>query len=419
VASFWEKLGLEDNPYDPKPLGISKDNKKLFVGRDRELKQLKTITSGGSGGICIIEGEIGVGKTSFVNIFQLSKFEKDNFLPAFESIELAENTDATNFLLSLLSSMISNLEQVVESKLLMKYEEYKKAKAFVDSTIESGWGISAQAVIGGGISKSKTRIQPPTVVLQTIKKTIDEWVEFVNEKVGYSSIIVTLDNFDIISEESITGFLNSMRDTLISRNNIWWIIIGQKGLSSILAKEIPRVSGMITGKSIIINALTVDEVNNMIDLRYKNLKLSKKKVELIIPREVINVLYDVTKGDTRDILKKTTDMIYSFIGDYPSQKTIPEKVAKKMLYDDSKNKIESAKLTKLQLEKLEKMVKIGTFQPSDFKKLELESSQAVNKYVRKFTPLGFLIKNETAGKEVYYRTTGDVNIYFDKTFTNL
>ena len=112
---------------------------KYREGNIEELKQLKTITSGSSGGISIVEGEIGVGKTSFVNIFQYDKLDNDKFLPSYENIEITE-TDPTNFMLSVLSNMISNLEQVVERKLLMKYDEYKNAKMFVDTTIESGSG---------------------------------------------------------------------------------------------------------------------------------------------------------------------------------------------------------------------------------------------------------------------------------------
>lgn len=60
LDDFWRELGLEDNPYDSRPLTLSEKDRKLFVGRDKELSQLKTLVSGKRGGIVMVEGGIGV-----------------------------------------------------------------------------------------------------------------------------------------------------------------------------------------------------------------------------------------------------------------------------------------------------------------------------------------------------------------------
>ena len=121
MESFWDRLGLKGNPYDPKPLTLSEEDMKLFVGRNNELAQLNTLTSGGNGGIIIIEGDFGVGKTSFVNMFQYEKQKNEKILPSFESIELFENTDLVNFMLSVFSKMIFNLEKFDETNASKKH----------------------------------------------------------------------------------------------------------------------------------------------------------------------------------------------------------------------------------------------------------------------------------------------------------
>lgn len=60
------------------------------------------------------------------------------------------------------------------------------------------------------------------------------------------------------------------------------------------------------------------------------------------------------------------------------------------------------------------MAKFGSFQPKEFAKFGLKTMPALKDYVNKFDGFGFIKREGTSGKSVYYRTTGDVNIYFNK-----
>lgn len=414
MDNFWEKLGLKDNPYDFKPLGINEIGRKLFVGRTNELKKINSLISGNKGGIIIVEGVIGVGKTSFVNIFQYGKWQNEKILPSFRKIELPQNIDSINFILSVFSNMLFSMEDVLDSKLLKKYSEHSAAKSYVAKTIESGLGGSFSILgTGGGVSKQKTISQPSSVLLPTILTTLDKWIKFVIEKTKFDAIIIPIDNFDIIDEKTIISFLNLMRDTLLDRQHVWWIIVGQKGLSSLIEKDAPRVSEVITGKPIVLEPFSLKEINEMIKLRYKILKKSEE-VKEIVPNKIIDILYQVSNGESRYILKRITDMILAFMSEFPSAKKIPLNVAKKMLYDDAKTRIENADLTARKSSILQKMASVGTFQPKDYKKLSLNNAPAVLDYIEQFTSKGFVSKIETTGKSVYYRVRGDVNLYFIK-----
>lgn len=414
MDNFWEKLGLKENPYDFKPLGIDEMSRKLFVGRSNELSKLDSLISGNKGGLIIVEGEVGVGKTSFVNNFQYGKWQKEKILPSFRKIELSANTDPVNFMLSVFSNMLFSLEEVLDSKVLKKFSEHSTAKSYVAKTIDSGLGANINLFgFGGGVSKQKTVSQPPSVMLPTILVALDEWIKFVIEKTKFKGIIIPIDNFDIVDEKTILSFLNTMRDTLIDRQHIWWIIVGQKGLSSLIENNAHRVSEVITGKPVVLESMSLKEINDMIDLRYKFLKKSKE-VEKIIPDEIIKILYLVSKGEARYILKRITDMIYAFMTEFPTEKKISLNVAKKMLYDDAKTRIENADLTSRKTVILQKMSSLGAFQSKDYKKLKLNNAPAVIDYVEQFRAKGFITKIETTGKSVYYRTRGDVNIYFNE-----
>ncbi len=410
MGMFWRDFGLEANPYDSKPLLTNKEDRRLFVGREKELQKLDTILRGDISGIILVEGEVGVGKTSFVNIFQYDAWKKCRVLPAFEKIELTKNTDSINFMLSVFSNMIFNLEKTLDYRSLMRYPIHRNARKLITQSIDKGWGGNFTIAGFGSGENSK---QTTTVLLPSILNLMDKWIEFVMEKTDFDAIVMIIDNLDIMSDDHIIDFLNSMRDNLLARKHIWWIIIGEKGLLSVIERKAHRVGAIIAGKPIVIDPMSENEINNMIKIRYQNLTI-KNHMQLIIPNEIIKTLYEVSKGETRYILKQSTDLIHAFITDFPTIRSIPLQMAQRMLFADAQKRIGEADLSKRQYVLLERAAKINIFQLKDFKKFKLNSRQALKDYVDKFLNLNFVIKKETNGKEVYYKTTEDVNIFYNK-----
>lgn len=419
MDSFWKDFGLEDNPYDSRPLVISKNDRKLFVGRKDELVALNTLVSSPKGGIVIVEGEVGVGKTSFVNIFQYEKWTKSKFLPSFEKVELEENINPTHFMLSVFSNMIHNLERVEEengdgASKLKKYEIHQKAKSLVARNIQTAWAGEVTIMgTGGGLSREKKTTEPLAVLLPSILSVMNEWTNFVTSKMGYSAIFVPVNNLDMISDDTIIEFLNRLRDTLIDRPAVWWILIGKPGLFSLLEAKAHRVSEIVTGGPIMLKSLTLEKIHELIDVRLDNLKISKK-VRPIVPNEVVDILYEVSKGEARYILKRISDIIFRFKTKFPTEKEIPLQVAKEMLIEMAKQRIDDTKISKNEIEKLEKMASKGKFQTKDYGNFNLKTAQALQYFVNKFSKLGLVTREESAGKAVFYRTTGDVNMLFGK-----
>ncbi len=103
MTNIWTDLGLTDNPYDPRPLSIDADDRELFVGRTKTLHEFNTLLSSNRGGIIIVEGGVGVGKTSFVNIGLYDKLESDRYLPC-NKIELESNMDVVQFVLGIINN---------------------------------------------------------------------------------------------------------------------------------------------------------------------------------------------------------------------------------------------------------------------------------------------------------------------------
>ncbi|MFQ6041985.1 MAG: hypothetical protein ACE5PV_14095, partial [Candidatus Poribacteria bacterium] len=93
--TIWESMGFKDNPYDARYLQPTEEDFRLFVGREDETIQFRTTTSNRRGMTIIVEGDVGVGKTSFVNAQQyISLQQLDNLsphlLPSLQPIQLNE-----------------------------------------------------------------------------------------------------------------------------------------------------------------------------------------------------------------------------------------------------------------------------------------------------------------------------------------
>ena len=71
---------------------------------------------------------------------------------------------------------------------------------------------------------------------------MDKWFSGIAKKFGYEAVLVPINNLDVLSEQTVISFLNSARDTLLSRHHVWWILIGGPGLFSTLETNARRVS---------------------------------------------------------------------------------------------------------------------------------------------------------------------------------
>ena len=108
--NVWEWFGFRKNPYDFLPLAVNKEDRTLFVGRDAELPRLVTPIASDAGGIIVVEGRAGVGKTSFVNVVQYDRWQARSCLPSFQVLQVQPNTDPIGFILSAFSTCIGSLE---------------------------------------------------------------------------------------------------------------------------------------------------------------------------------------------------------------------------------------------------------------------------------------------------------------------
>ena len=426
---LWIGSGFSKNPYNYRPLKVTREDRDLFVGRITEQEQFKMLTAGSEGGIAIVEGPTGVGKTSFVNAMLYDKWNPENkkgrdskkvysYLPAFEIIQLGENNRITDFMLSALSSCIFSLERIHGQRVSDSDPDLKNGKELVASTMRSEIGGFNFQILGsgGGVEKKETPVQPPSVPLPTIINTMSSWFDAVVREFGYEAAIVPINNMDVLADRTIIDFLNSSRDILLSIHHVWWILIGGPGLFSTLETNASRVSELVNGRPIILQPLSVEDVLEAIRTRIEKFRTAKN-AQPPISEEIVELLHVASNGEIRYIFKRLTDVVFELRSKYPSVRQIPKEVALQLVYVLAKQKFDSKNLTEREKQVLKLMASKKTFRVRDYEKFGYKSPQALLNIVSKFVGMNLLRRVEKNNREVNYSTTGDVNLIFQKTDT--
>jgi hypothetical protein len=121
-----------------------------------------------------------------------------------------------------------------------------------------------------------------------------------------------LDNVENLSDQELADMLMTFRDTLFSIPGMWWIIIGQSGLYSLIQTQDPRVSERISGTGLELRPLAKEELHDAIERRVKRFhKTADGKAPL--PSETHDHLYEASRGEIRFVFKYSNSICARFI----------------------------------------------------------------------------------------------------------
>jgi len=405
----WRDFGFIGNPLDPRPLGISHSDRQLIVGRDDEFRQFMVLSSNLQGAI-IVEGNIGVGKTSLVNAAQHDLVKK-GFLPSHQTIEVSETTEPSNLILSSLSNLVYSLERAHGANACMKNPSLRDGKQLVTSTAQSDWGVQLSVLgTGGGIQRQQAVTAPPAPVLATMTQKLDAWMNAALQKYSCKAGIVPVNNFDRLPEQELVELLNRSRDLVLLRPNILWVLIGKIGMFNALESQARRVSEIITGQPIVLNPLPLEKVHQAIEVRVKRFA-AEPGAKLPVDKKFVDMLYEVSGGEIRFIFKRLTDIVYEVMSRLPSVETIPSDLAMNVLRALAERRLSDLPLSKGDQSILRKMAE-SPFRIRDYARFKLSSQQALWKRVRRLMKMELLQSERKGPRNVVYRTVADVNIAY-------
>ena len=164
-SSIWELYGIKTNPFFTDPLLIFSgiiDLKIGFVGREEEVKRLRNIIYNNVGTRILVSGDVGIGKTTFVNYFR-AKAQQDKFFTVLKEIAVQPGWNSTDFILNTLSAIYHTLKVRTDlDSSLIKKELLRKLELLVDivENKDRNYSLSING-IGGGIGGG---IPPPGIL---------------------------------------------------------------------------------------------------------------------------------------------------------------------------------------------------------------------------------------------------------------
>lgn len=333
---MFEKWDIPDNICNTFPIG--QNNLELFVGHSEQTKFLSDLLSNKS--MIVLEGEIGVGKTSIGNYIRHSK--KGHFSPLLE-IPCKPHWDNDTFLGIVLAAIVKEIMRPnFPHAELKKHPLIGKLNEIFSDVKLSSLGISGA---GFGFNKGET-LTRSTFINQTILiDSLMQVAELLHKYYDTSApVIIQMNNLDIeygFETEDLKRFFNEIRDTL-QIPHVSWLICGADGLGNFIKKHIPRVSQIITSY-INVEPLSFEEVVKAFALRIKG---AKKKGSLPIDTNLLNYIYDIANGSFREILNIVYQLLVKYYNE-PLVKIIDMEHARFFFYDSGKKRIERLKRSRL------------------------------------------------------------------------
>lgn len=338
--------------YDPAPIPPSEEGAKLFVGRRAERETLKRVLSMEGGSRVMVESEYGVGKTSFIN---MGKYDKRAELLAPElEIDVERGWGEHEFLWYLLSGVLVKL-QADHPKDFSRERIFKEALAHVERVKST---VLAGSV--GMFSLEKRREERERRMFFPsfhFRKYMIEIGERVVSRLGYSGIIVHINNLDRLESEELKFFLNDIRDILLVPN-YHFILAARVGTQSFVRRAVPRAR-IFSSLPITLRPLSKREVREAIELRMQAVGVEEPPIDW----EVVNYLYDLSRGEIRYIFEMCNTLITE-AHKFPTSGSITLELAKPFLAKRALDEVKKADLRRSQLLKL---VRIAEHEPLEWK----------------------------------------------------
>lgn len=441
---MWDQLGFRESPYNTNPLKARAEDIDLLVGRSGEATEFFTSLEVSSQGILVLSGSPGVGKTSFLNIQQ---FRLENDLAPFGPKLLSARdlcpVQPSDSLEAVARRALSTLCKSVEKWCVLNMAEVppqtKKICKWVSGTISGGIevGISI-AGFGGNFGRTVELPSFAEASLEMIGDALTVVSQENNSKLGFTSCIVALDNLENLEEDQLGRMLISFRDTLFSIERIWWILIGQSGLGSLIQSLEPRVFERTTGSGIEIKPIELDEFDEAIAVRVSKFH-SSGQGKAPLTRKMHQNLFEASRGEMRFVFKYSNSICAKFIEDMRSSvlgdpilsnlqgnaqresihSAINKAIARSMIASQISDhlaqkylkQIVQRELDGLFLKPKEKSVlqgigKAGKARASDFKAYSLRTMQDFSSnYLTKMYHQNLLLR-EQEGRAVNYRLRG-------------
>lgn len=423
--NLWNKYGFIANPFDISPLSNDRNSllsvSEAIVGRGFDTKESKLITNilrNPGGGRVLVSGNIGVGKTTFVNYHRYiwENHTQDRLFTTHKEISVSEKWGLRDFLISIICTIMDKLVRIKTEKELTKVSLFKELLVLSKIFYYTNFSVQGNVLgFGGGFSKSEQMNVPIVPEVQLIQYLNEVVVEI--KKMGYSGIFLHIDNLELFSSNKpqvAKNFFEEIRDS-IQTPSIYFVFVAKKGFFQEIISPLERVRSIFFGRPVIIPPLSKKQVLDAIHKRYQILAIKGKKITYPIEDEFIGYLYDLYSGKLRYIMDAMNMILPEF--EHDKLKTISFQQAKKCLASLVKEHIQS-NLTSVEWRVFLFCVEENFFTNSMLQeKFDMPSSN-VARVIKRFLDLNLAYLKKREGRSLLYKANEYTKVINDRPVGN-
>jgi hypothetical protein len=405
--SLGAHYGFRRNPYDPSPLEIDSEDAALFVGREREATTFRAFLDSFDRGAIVVEGGVGVGKTSFVNVQEYragAGHRPPALLPTRQPLQLASTLSPVEFLLSVESNVLSSLQRAVPA--VAKETSFRRLSLAVTQSVVKSRGWEAYAAgFGGGISQEVSVSNPLLALLPSISEQLDDAAALA-KSYGIGRLVINVNNLDVIGPQTLVTFLDLTRDLTLTRAPFLWAFLGPIGVRVLIAQRTRRVSELIRTDPVWLPPLSLSEVQAAIQARVRRFRIETETPPPVAP-DVVRWLYATSAGEVRYILNRCTDLLLKTMAEFPTAGQVSRELAAPMLKRMTTEALDRFNLSPKQRSVLSNVARNGPCQPREHLRFGFASAPAFLRYLTRFYQLG-LVDRRRRESSVVYTPRGDV-----------
>ncbi|MGH8564004.1 MAG: hypothetical protein ACREXW_07885 [Gammaproteobacteria bacterium] len=315
MKSMWEEFGFTQTPYRVTPLEANAADFDLFTSRDREGDKFQTMMDSSEGAFVVVSGDIGIGKTSFVNIQQhvlgadMAGWGQ-KLAPCLRITPLTIADDPTLLARRIVHDAVQNIEYYCARNVIRVPRTCETIRDWLSFRASpSGYQLTL-GLLGVGQNWSLPPVGDAT--LETWRDVLEAMAGEVRKEMRVSGFIVCLDNAETLTQSQLTSVLMSYRDTLFSIKGIWWVLIGQSRLYEQIDAIDRRVSQRISGNGVELSHLDVQQFQDAIERRVRAYRNREDAVSPL-SMKLHDLLFQAACGEVRFVFDTANTLVTEIV----------------------------------------------------------------------------------------------------------
>jgi len=320
----YASIGLTENPFLVQALSPDERGKRLLIGRDEEVR-LVAQRLHKHGKITCLDGHVGVGKTSLVNVAAFNCFQaylegetNQLLIPAAMSFQLKKDGNVDQFCTEVFQGVAQTL--LTYRNHLQHYKNTTVSLPHLDAWLnspivehlntsgESGFnfGIPGVAAVStkGGIGTSKQVNQSVGFAQGGFDSLVKKWLNEIFSVQGSGGVVCVIDNIELLETGTTARrMLEALRDKIFNLNGLRWVFCGANGVIHSLAAS-PRLTAFLNTPVIEVANIHPSHIDPLIKARLREFSTDVEAAEADLPIDIEDLkhLYRIVNANLRDLL---------------------------------------------------------------------------------------------------------------------